>query len=72
MQKMHLFSGMTISAEINRYAGYPFLSWDSSFGTVTVLPLLVLVALQSVLIVLQLSSGYCMCVLERPFVIYLL
>lgn len=51
---------------------HPFLSWDSSFGTVTVLPLLMLVALQSVLVVLQLSSGYCMCVLERPFVIYLL
>lgn len=51
---------------------HAFLNWDSSFGTVIVLPLLLLVVLQSVLVVLQLSSVFCMCVLKRPFIIYLL
>lgn len=47
-----------------------FWSRDSCFCTGIVLPLFVLVVLQSVLVVLQLGSGSCRCVLERPFVIY--
>lgn len=78
VQKMHRFIGMEISAEVNWYAGHSkvtqgwsilvkpgFLLWHrESFA------LFMLVALQSVLVALQLCSGCCTCVLERPFVIY--
>lgn len=71
VQKMHLFIGMKISAETGMqgttkwFKGEAsFSSWDSCFGPVIVLPLFMLIVLQSVLVALQLCSGYCVYVLK--------